>query len=605
MSDQKYESKSFIISLGLHEGSSRYLYKAKEYAKFRQSIIYPLFTNGLYFLNGDSSDNKSESSTKISFENVKWFDVRIVIHSHKDFSIGQVSTENDAASFAQHFFSNTPGQGLQLDKYDEYIPIVHITLDNTYVENLYSNNKKLPKQISRSFQIIDSSIWNKIVPFDRCIIDNFDIGGSTGLYKVIKQIDKYYQRGLFHLDVAHEYANLNARLTKQAFLSGSHASGVSPFIFHSESAIEQMINKEFKDGGKESIKEIDNIANLNWRFLLIDDKAQNKLSSPKGMVDMGVSKLDVLISLLEELFPNNIIESKPYKPQNNISVVGAKNEEVTNAEKARILIEFVETKKDAKEAIKDKEKQYDVILLDYLLDKDNDVEYGYELLNEIYKEIDGTKDSYGNYDYEQTGYVIGPHGQLFFMFISAYSTAVYERLLAEGLNRSEDFWYIGEGACPTNTPELFKYRLLHLMKRRLGQTGISDLTEKNIVKTIKDIFSVQDKDKVETRIKDVRKRAYKNYHKVLGYHYDYSILRENDRGKSVLVDSFLEKQVHLGAMLEHLLQMVHLIAFGTVRQWPEIWEEYMFLTRTVNSERDSLPEISKLIEDYIITLKTM
>lgn len=37
----------------------------------------------------------------------------------------------------------------------------------------------------------------------------------------------------------------------------------------------------------------------------------------------------------------------------------------------------------------------------------------------------------------------------------------------------------------------------------------------------------------------------------------------------------------LGSLLEHLVQLVHLVAFGTVRQWPEIWEEYVYITSQI------------------------
>jgi hypothetical protein len=60
----------------------------------------------------------------------------------------------------------------------------------------------------------------------------------------------------------------------------------------------------------------------------------------------------------------------------------------------------------------------------------------------------------------------------------------------------------------------------------------------------------------------------------------------------------------MGAMLEHLLQLVHLTAFGTVRQWPEIWEEYKFFVRTLNVDKESIREFSKHIEDYLIVLKS-
>ena len=69
----------------------------------------------------------------------------------------------------------------------------------------------------------------------------------------------------------------------------------------------------------------------------------------------------------------------------------------------------------------------------------------------------------------------------------------------------------------------------------------------------------------------------------------------------------MKKQVHLGTMLEHLLQLVHLTAFGTVRQWPEIWEEYQFFTRTVNDShkyKNLMGNITESIEEHIIDLKS-
>ena len=63
----------------------------------------------------------------------------------------------------------------------------------------------------------------------------------------------------------------------------------------------------------------------------------------------------------------------------------------------------------------------------------------------------------------------------------------------------------------------------------------------------------------------------------------------------------------MGAMLEHLLQLVHLTAFGTVRQWPEIWEEYQYFVRTFvvkDENKKDLNNLTKDIEKYIIDLKS-
>jgi CheY-like chemotaxis protein len=390
--------------------------------------------------------------------------------------------------------------------------------------------------------------------------------------------DKYY-----YLNIAQEYAHLKARMLREAFIQNigdkrNHGAYISPFLFHSESELEKIDTTE--------------ISEFKWRFLLVDDKIDGRVESGILSCSDSETKLTKATILKERINQMNIGSC-------DFILARDTNFELPDAQNSQIQIVCVERNNEALRLMQ--KYEFDIILLDYLL-QDN---YGYQLLTNV-------RDLYkkGQYTYggdrekvEENNIIIGPQKKLFFMFISAFTTAVNERLTLEVLARDEDYWLIGEGACPTNTPELFKYRLLHLMERRLDQTGISDLTEKKILNTVKQVFPVKTGSS-EDWIKSVRERAYNNYHKVLGYHYDYSILRENDRGKSVLVDSFLKKQVHLGAMLEHLLQMIHLIAFGTVRQWPDIWEEYKFFTRTINSERDILPEISKSIEEYIIALKS-
>ena len=65
--------------------------------------------------------------------------------------------------------------------------------------------------------------------------------------------------------------------------------------------------------------------------------------------------------------------------------------------------------------------------------------------------------------------------------------------------------------------------------------------------------------------------------------------------ESVLATDFVKKNPNLGGLLEHLTQLVYLTAFGTVRQWPEMWEEYQFIKSIVGP--------IDTIEDYIVNLK--
>ena len=556
--------------------------------------------------------------------------------------------------YKEHF-----AQNLLIEK-NKY-PIIHF-LDSSaekdtkeIIEYLYSDGDlRTEGQVSpRFFSILDSSIWNYFVPLKDYINEDKNIHYSSiqAFRNALNNITDNYLRKVYYLEVASEYADLNARLTGESYLNGAHEKHVSPIIFHSESAINLLIEKEFLiKNGNDGISTscIEQIKSHAWRFLLVDDKSKETLkgiSTKDGTTKEGVTKMSIIISLFNQLFKDKTIIQRKY---NEISEKEANN----TVDKNVILIEFAETINEAKEALRTKE--YDAILLDYLLDKDDNVEYGYHLLEDIYnvktsediiknnedkkiEEILNDTDNKNTSEYgelvkyinnrhlkgkkiselknqlKEDSYKNGPHRKLYFMFISAYTTAVHERLLAEGLNRSEKYWYIGEGACPTNTPVLFKYRLLHLMLKRLNQTGISLLSEEKIINTVNKIYHLsrqEEQNEKSEKIKAIRQRANERYQDILGFHYDYSILNDEDKGHSYLVNSFLIDKVHYGAMLEHLLQLVHLTAFGTVRQWPEIWEEYTFFARTVNrSNRDStiktlLNNLEEDIEKYIIDLKS-
>lgn len=210
---------------------------------------------------------------------------------------------------------------------------------------------------------------------------------------------------------------------------------------------------------------------------------------------------------------------------------------------------------------------------------------------------------------------IGPMGRFYIVFTSAYSSAVYERLLAQGLNTNEDYWCISTGACPTNTPQLFLYNLIKMMEMRLDNTGILKLTPRKIYELVEGIYNKErgvPRECANNHYQDVLSLQY-HYRKMLA---DVEIPEGDslfDIKESVLISEFIKNNVNLGGMLEHLTQLVHLTAFGTVRQWPEMWEEYIYFKSLFKAqlgiERDSVSdnEFTKMathIEDYIKTLKS-
>ena len=205
---------------------------------------------------------------------------------------------------------------------------------------------------------------------------------------------------------------------------------------------------------------------------------------------------------------------------------------------------------------------------------------------------------------------IGPMGRFFIVFTSAYSSAVHDRLLAEGLNQSEKYWYISLGACPTNTPQLFLYNLTKMMEKRMDDSHITELSVDGIIKTLGKIYNQEGR---------IRKNAGEHYTDIQSYQYyyrtilkDYKVLHNNDSifdtEGSVLMTDFMNQNINLGGLLEHMAQLVHLTAFGTVRQWPEMWEEFIYFKSQISSQiTGDSKEFNVLcsnIENYINSLKS-
>lgn len=628
----------------------------------------------------------------------------IIYHSVRDLYSG------NEYKFGQDYLKN-----VSKDK----LPIIHLTLFDIFDPPTFpsvNNQIKLP-EVKRYNKIIDSSIWNYYFPlFATGPIKNCAKKINYEKFKdVLQKVADNTDKHLYDLSVAEEYADLNARLLEQSYLKGSHKA-ISPFIFHSENELHTLIHEEFKERvGLENESIVSQIKNHKWRILLVDDKAEGDMSiidkknfpSTKDKHGLPLnSKLSIIISLLDKLFVDS---------NHTISY----GESVSNSKNVLFSIEYAKNVSKAQDKIRN--KKYDLILLDYLLEQD---EYGYELLEEIYKEVELIKllnsilgvllkesfspyvceiisklivhsdrsikllckepysiivksiftesqfkalsDLYSLYilpqingssinrtqneweilcekilsdkllgDFIKKGeiikaierlieklsnvrYKIGPRKRLFFMFISAYSYAVHDRLLAEGLNPSEKYWFISTGACPTNTPQLFLYNLLKLMDKRLEDSGVSKLSSDALYRLVNKIYLPKEND---PKRESVRKRANAFYQDVLSLQYHYrSILKDVeipfkdgasvfDTKGSVLMTDFIQKKINLGGMLEHLTQLVHLTAFGTIRQWHEMWEEYIYFKAQFENQLDEVTRndfniLCQNIENYILELKS-
>lgn len=476
-------------------------------------------------------------------------------------------------------------------------PTIHMTLGNIFEEKDDEGNVKEPYK--RFARFMDSSIWNFYAPIiikDEGIKDgsNSDRYDFSYLIDAIHAIinNSFFEtkdgvNNLYEMNVTKEYADINERIFMQSKLMeiSGHGKNVSPFLFHSEQKVKEETEKKKELKRRSGIKTLkDEILSYKWRILLVDDHAEIPMRI--GKKSSTIAKLDVIKRAFIELF-------------------GAEN--VTTDIKdstAKIYIDCASTIEEAQNKLK--EKKYEIFLLDYLLgEKGAGREYGYELLDWIYKQEKAAKGDNSKLNYKK-----GPDNRFYFMFISAFTTAVSERLLAEGWARSEDYWYIGEGACPVNTPYLFQYRLLHIMEKRMKKMGIFILSKTanddfKASKIYEDVIAkIFPEDKDKNKGGNIRKYANDKFQDVLSLLYHYKNLLVDtqitttifDTKESVLATDFVMKNPNLGGLLEHLTQLVYLTAFGTVRQWPEMWEEYQFIKAIIGQPIGA-------IEEYIVNLK--
>jgi CheY-like chemotaxis protein len=486
------------------------------------------------------------------------------------------------------------------------LPMIHITtMDLFSIADNTSKCQKIKKAfikqgiiVPRYIKYLDSSIWNQYVPFNKIDEDNYEFQKS--LNQAIKKIMDCSDKGFYNDDKIKAIADFNARLLFNSHLESSldkHGAYVAPFIFHSEKEMKQKYKKKY-----EKIKNVNTNKELEWRILLIDDNARKNNSitiNRTGAINIRF----VINRILEEL-------------------------------NLKVTLKCVETVQKAQKELNN--QRYDIILLDYLLDKKQDElgerEYGYELLHEIYEKFN---DEDNKQSTEITKESIlednskGIFDKFWIMFISVFRNAVSGRLQEKGYTYDMDFWNITRGACPITTPELFKCNLLSFMNRQIEIiTGISlnhnaqeqlkeHCKENKRIITLLDLLTFIYNDKLSKE----REFACIFFNALLSIRKNYDVLKydsvyrnEEKYGSPLVRSLFTDIDHYDNAFWEHLMHLVYLTAYGTIRQWPEMWEEYLFVKPYLDSaEEDDAKKmgkqikkgdmISTAIESYIITLK--
>ena len=489
---------------------------------------------------------------------------------------------------------------------DKRTVYVHFTSLNVF-------DPSISEYFMRSIRYLDSSIWHYYYSFEQL----YNEDEYHGIYKIFNEIDANYRLGKYQLAITDEYRELQERMFQQDFLQGvnGHANFISPFLFHSEREILLKIEDEAKNKGKSEIKDVF-LHDCNWRILLVDDhyKADMALSED-NQKPVHLNKYEIIESDLGLFSIKARLSLEP-------------------SQKEGIEFDSVSSVDEAYNKLKEG-KKYDIILLDYKLDVRNGrQEYGYELLERIRDDQEGMNGQGAKKELNP-----GPNDTYYFMFISAYTTAVQERLQMEGFYISKDYWFIGRGACPTNTPYLFLYSLKRMMDIRYnkltkhGKQLLKDLAKGSEFVDDKNIEKEKGKYATMTMfLTKLYERDNERNNCVLGFNaflnlrrvydtikhdvnHDKNHKEEERRMKSspLIMSLFKDEEFCSNSFWEHLQNLVYLTAFGTIRQWPEMWEDYMFIKTKLekaemvilpnDDQKDTRPSI--LIRNYILNLKGM
>lgn len=288
--------------------------------------------------------------------------------------------------------------------------------------------------IDPRYKFLDYSIWHRYVPI-------WSYGGEYTFQQNFKEILEDVISGcknkLYHTNPAKATLEFQMRMLANSFIAEisdrDHDKTVTPFKFHSETWMRSKAKQiqsffEGKHGCEQALKNL-----LKWQLLIVDDKADNPISSKEGVCE--ISKMKLIKNLLGDFgfcYADNIMIDH------------------TEGEVAIVV----------KGLKKLKEKTYDIILLDYLLgDKNNsdrDREYGYELILELKEQKQNLQK--------------GPLGRFWIVPISSFPYAFADKLVQLGLSPLTNDWHISHGGDPISTPYLFMYNLLNFFKNQVSES---------------------------------------------------------------------------------------------------------------------------------------
>ena len=444
----------------------------------------------------------------------------------------------------------------------------------------------------RRANYVDSSIWCRYACNEQEAMD------------IRKQFVHNREMGLYDCNNAREYLEFWGRMLINSRLGELESSGhrkIAPIVFHSE---REMAAKTAK-----SIKQIKDVFALHsssnrpliWKILLVDDHSREHLSGG------NCSKMTVICDVLSTIFSIEVFDDGKY-----VRYPSKSQPELDGL--CHIKIHCVATKDEAMTFIK--QQKFDIILLDYLLNKPktrtaiDDFDTSDELLEEIRMSTN---------EHER-----GPMGYLWVFNVSAFARAIDGKLTAKGLQYHTNEWHLDKGACPINTPELFKYNLLSFMTWQVDELVRFHRKKfpghdnaRSLIDLLSKIFMSED---------NIPRQADKYFRSILNFEADCKIMWEDVRyglsdkdvtdiktivsnpQKSEIVFSLFPDIVYYDEPFwDHLSHLIHTTAYGSPQQWPQMLVNFREIKSTLldankgRNEQESM-ELVKKIEEHIIDL---
>jgi len=430
--------------------------------------------------------------------------------------------------------------------------------------NIKDNSHKIFEKLNLDprFRFWDSSIWHRYVPLNK------DFATSFG--EALEEIKGYFEQRLYTTNVSMEFLEFQTRMLVNSYLApigeGGHATDVTPYKFHSETAMKAMADRELKE-----INSMDE--NLQWRFLLIDDYGNAPLLPEPVSGKTGITKKKVINSLLE-------------KQESSIKTLEISAPlETADSTRADDVIDW------ALGELKKGRNMYDIILLDYLLgentkDKTKAREFGSDFLKILNKTFDENKKS--NPDDNKIKNNKGPLGHFWIFPISVFSYAMLDEIHQQGLGHISNHWYLSAGADPVNTPQLFRYNLYRFMNLQIKTAPINlDGFMEGSFKSKVEMIGTSARD-CHPEFTTLRSR--------------YNILNKDKTHNSLFANSILKK-IEEGkppGLWDHLTHLIYLLAYGAGVEWPEMWEEYNYVKQHFTKDDT---EFMNKIRKYIIHIK--